>query len=278
MPISISCILANPEAYSLTCLIRQVVWCTGTHFHFNTRFQSPNNLFVKLLNCRQYLWLTEVSGMFQNNLIWQFNFTLKNTLLFEFAQDSYRQKSVTACHTYRKIRICKKKIQNSYTAGRKGNPILVKFVRVKHAELNRQLSLIISDDGEGQLALSCTVECHHILHRRRDEWLDFESIIVFIICLIKAINCHAVAIGDRLHELCPHVRWLKVMSRDVKKCYSMVKIPVLALSLQQNIIPLLTGSLNCHQFSDMDQSQVFMRRRCKLLMSEPRFLPTTVMV
>lgn len=109
MPISISCILANPEAYSLTCLIRQVVWCTGTHFHFNTRFQSPNNLFVKLLNCRQYLWLTEVSGMFQNNLIWQFNFTLKNTLLFEFAQDSYRQKSVTACHTYRKIRICKKK-------------------------------------------------------------------------------------------------------------------------------------------------------------------------
>lgn len=60
---------------------------------------------------------------------------------------------------------CKKGGQVSYAASGERHSILISLIGVQHAQLDRQLSLVISDDGEGQSALSLTVKCHHILHR-----------------------------------------------------------------------------------------------------------------
>ncbi len=60
---------------------------------------------------------------------------------------------------------CKKGGQVSYAASSEGHSILVSLIGVQHAQLDGEISLVVSDDGEGQGALSLTAECHHILHR-----------------------------------------------------------------------------------------------------------------
>lgn len=46
----------------------------------------------------------------------------------------------------------------SYTASSEGHSVLVSLIRVQHAQLDGQLPLVISDDGKGQILVSCTTD------------------------------------------------------------------------------------------------------------------------
>lgn len=51
----------------------------------------------------------------------------------------------------------------SYAASSERKAVFVLFIRVQHAQLDRQLSVIISNNGERQRAPSIIVERHHVL-------------------------------------------------------------------------------------------------------------------
>lgn len=65
------------------------------------------------------------------------------------------------------LRTCTEGGQVSYTTSSEGHSIFVPLIRIQHAQLDGQLSLVVCDDGEGQSAASLTVKCHHILYSER---------------------------------------------------------------------------------------------------------------
>lgn len=81
----------------------------------------------------------------------------------------------------------------SYTTSRERHSILIQLIGVQHAQLDRQLPLIIGNDGVGQRTFRFSVQRHHILEREgAHSHLGYDGL----------LDSHDDEILDRKLQLC----------------------------------------------------------------------------
>lgn len=77
-----------------------------------------------------------------------------------------------------------------YTAGGESHSLTVPLVRVQHAQLDGQLPVVVSDDGEGQSAFAAT-ESHHILYTGQKNTYNSVTVNVFIVLWLNILYIQA---------------------------------------------------------------------------------------